>query len=201
VKNSLNSLTAAASFEESGTLSSKVAKGQLARLSHLARSLLSLGRPLKPQLASIQLEDVVKETVEGLKLMPESADVQTSLKLEQPAAIEADPALAATAVDNIVRNAIEAAVAAKDTGKTSEPRVQVTVTGATLTVEDNGGGPPPGFEAHAFEPFVTSKPKGVGLGLTTARQAIEASGGTIRFERIPGGTRFVLTFKPARKSS
>src|SRR5678809_937180 len=48
------------------------------------------------------------------------------------------------------------------------PRVRVTarrVDGAAqVQVEDNAGGPPPGFEAGLFQPFVTTKPKGIGLG-------------------------------------
>jgi signal transduction histidine kinase len=107
-----------------------------------------------------------------------------------------DPLLLATALDNLVRNAMEATVAAKDLGQISEPQVRVHVrqdgAHAVVDVEDNAGGPPAGFEARLFEPFVTSKPTGVGLGLSMTRRAVEQQGGQLAFERIPGGSRFTL---------
>jgi len=54
-------------------------------------------------------------------------------------------------------------------------RVSCAVHGnlSVLAVEDNGGGLlPPGFEEHVLEPFETTKPKGIALGLTTAHQAM-----------------------------
>jgi signal transduction histidine kinase len=203
VKNTLNGITAATSYDLSNDagqqLSGRVVRSQLARLSNLAKSLLFLGRPLRPNLAPVQLEQVVREAIDGLRILPESTDVKLNVELDEALTIQADPALVATAVDNVIRNAIEAAVAAKDMGKTLEPRVRVDTLRrdgiAALIVEDNGGGPPPDFEEHAFEPFVTSKPKGVGLGLTTTRQSMEALGGSVAFERTESGSRFVLNFR------
>jgi signal transduction histidine kinase len=203
VKNTLNGITAATSYDLSSDpgqqASGRVVRSQLARLSNLAKSLLSLGRPVRPRMAAVQLEQVTREVIDSLRFLPESADVDLKAELDAALTIDADPALVATAVDNVVRNAIEAAVAAKDMGRVSEPRVRVVARrqngSAALIVEDNGGGPPPDFEEHAFEPFVTSKPKGVGLGLTTTRQSMEAVGGAIKFERTESGSRFVLNFK------
>ncbi|HEY6912632.1 MAG TPA: sensor histidine kinase [Myxococcales bacterium] len=198
VKNTLNGITAATSSGVDQRLSGRVVRSQLARLSNLARSLLAFGRPARPQLAPVLLDGIVREAIEALHLLPESADVAFQLSLGGPVLVDADPSLAATAVDNVLRNAIEAAVTAKDVGRISEPTVRVTMQGeemAMLVVEDNGGGPPAGFEEHAFEPFVTSKPKGVGLGLATTRHAMEALGGSVSFERIEGGSRFVLAFR------
>jgi nitrogen fixation/metabolism regulation signal transduction histidine kinase len=50
---------------------------------------------------------------------------------------------------------------------------------AKLTVSDNGSGFPPEILQHAFEPYVTTKPKGTGLGLAIVQKIVTDHGGTI----------------------
>lgn len=64
--------------------------------------------------------------------------------------------------------------------------------GYTIDVTDSGPGPPPAVAASLFEPFVTGKPGGVGLGLAVARRAAEAHGGSLVWDRDAGATRFRL---------
>jgi C4-dicarboxylate-specific signal transduction histidine kinase len=67
---------------------------------------------------------------------------------------------------------------------------------AVVTVEDSGPGVAPELAARMFDPFVTGKVRGVGLGLSVARKVTEAHGGTVTADRSPdlGGARFVLDF-------
>jgi signal transduction histidine kinase len=60
----------------------------------------------------------------------------------------------------------------------------------TVEVRDSGAGPPPDVAARLFDPFVTSKPEGVGLGLAVARQVVEGHGGKIDWSREQGQTLF-----------
>jgi two-component system, LuxR family, sensor kinase FixL len=61
----------------------------------------------------------------------------------------------------------------------------------TIEVEDNGPGISPDIAERLFEPFETSKPRGMGLGLTLSRQIIEAHGGQLRWRNIePQGAHF-----------
>lgn len=204
VKNALNGLNAAASLLQSGGEAALVGKtigGQVDRLGHLARSLLSFSRPAQAQKVRVELEALVRQTVDGLKVLPEAGEVTVAVTAPGPIFIEADPLLLFSAIDNLVRNAIEAAVGAKDLGRQSAPAVSVAVLReggeVVVRVEDNAFGPPEGFEAHLGEPFFTTRSKGIGLGLAMARRAVEQEGGTLRFERIPGGSRFEVRLRGA----
>jgi signal transduction histidine kinase len=208
VKNSLNGLNAAATLLAQGGepgLPVKALRGQIDRLGHLANSLLQFGKPATAQLAQAPLAPLVSDAVESLRLLPEAEEVQLESELDPGLEVRCDPLLFATALGNLLRNAVEAAVSAKDLGRQPAPRVRVTarrVEGAAqVEVEDNAGGPPPGFEAGLFQPFVTTKPKGIGLGLSMARQALERQGGSLAFERTATGSRFTVQLGLGTRSS
>ena len=177
-------------------LATRSIRGQIDRLGHLATSLLSFGRPAVPQLTDAALGDLVRDALDSVRALPEADEVTVEADLETPLTVRCDPLLLATALDNLLRNAIEATVAAKDLGRQPSPRVRVAAhaagDSALVVVEDNAGGPPAGFEGQLFQPFVTSKPKGIGLGLSMARQAVERQGGRLGFERTELGSRFTV---------
>ncbi|MCU0224700.1 MAG: ATP-binding protein [Acidobacteria bacterium] len=104
----------------------------------------------------------------------------------------ADPRLLRRALANLVLNAL-AAVETGGTVRVSwEPREGPPRTVA-ITVADTGPGIDPGRLAQLFEPDVTTRETGSGLGLPIARQAVEAQGGRIEVESLPGaGARFTL---------
>jgi signal transduction histidine kinase len=199
VKNALNGLGSAAALlsnDPGSALFVKAIRGQLDRLGHLATSLLYFGKPAAPQQVPTRLDVLARETAEGVKVLPEAEEVSVTTDLPQPIHVRCDPLLLVTALDNLLRNAVEAAVTAKDLGKVSEPHVSICAGQsdghAFVTIEDNAGGPSGDVERHLFEPFVTSKPRGIGLGLSMARRAVEQQGGSLAFERTPTGSRFTV---------
>ena len=66
---------------------------------------------------------------------------------------------------------------------------------ATIEIDDEGQGIAPDLAARLFQPFVTNKPNGTGLGLVVTQQIVQNLGGTISWEPLlPHGTRFTLRF-------
>jgi signal transduction histidine kinase len=208
VKNSLNGLNAAASLLALGgdvALPSQTIRGQVDRLRHLASSLLQFARPAPPQRVPTALEPLVSGTVEGMRALPEAGEVEVCMQLEPGLTATCDPLLLTTALDNLLRNAIEAGASARDVGRRERAQVRVALRAlgseAFISVDDDAGGPPPEVEARLFEPFLTSKPKGIGLGLSMARAAIEAQGGALDFARTPQGSTFTIRLPMASVSS
>ena len=66
-----------------------------------------------------------------------------------------------------------------------------------LTVTDSGPGIPPDLLPKVFEPYVTTRTTGLGLGLAIARRIVEAHGGAIWIEDAPGGGALFRVILPA----
>ncbi|HYO68827.1 MAG TPA: ATP-binding protein, partial [Archangium sp.] len=201
VKNALNGIQAALSLMKPAASAGEVAlpalRAQIQRLGHLARSLLSFGAPRAPPARrSCELRLLVEEALQPVRLLPEAEDVALNVSLAEGLTVHADPALLVSAIDNLVRNAVEAGAVARDTGLRPSPWVRVSLAcednEAVLRVEDNAGGVDPHLEPRLWEPFATARAKGVGLGLPMARTAVESHGGHLTYTRLPDGSRFTL---------
>lgn len=200
VKNALNGIQAALSLLRPASSSGEVAlpalRAQVQRLGHLARSLLSFGEPRPMLRRHCELGLLAEEALQTVRLLPEAEDVRIGASMKEGLTVHVDPALLVSAIDNLLRNAVEAGAVARDTGLRSAPWVQVSLAreggDAVLHVEDNAGGVDPKLEPRLWEPFATARAKGVGLGLPMARTAVEAHGGSLTYTRLPEGSRFTL---------
>ncbi len=95
----------------------------------------------------------------------------------------------------VIRNAIEA-IAAQREHSDGIVHISIETLDSTIavTVRDNGPGIEPSLLGILFEPGFTTKPEGQGMGLHIARKVINAHGGSIRVNSIPGdGTEVILT--------
>jgi two-component system sensor kinase FixL len=86
---------------------------------------------------------------------------------------------------NLIRNAVEA----MEAGPVRELQVSTLVTDGLVQVRvaDSGSGIPPEIAARLFQPFVTTKRDGMGIGLSICRTIVEAHGGKLWVEPNPGG--------------
>jgi two-component system sensor kinase FixL len=71
----------------------------------------------------------------------------------------------------------------------------------TVSVEDTGSGIDESMAPQLFQPFVTSKKTGMGVGLSICRTIVEGHGGRIWFESGPGGTTFYFTLPTAEAAN
>jgi two-component system NtrC family sensor kinase len=111
---------------------------------------------------------------------------------------EADAATATVCSDpedlrQVLQNLISNAVAASPEGGTIEIRTERTENRLCVTVVDNGPGVPERDLAKIFEPLYTTKPDGLGLGLTISRTILDRLGGTLTVKNEPGqGAAFTV---------
>jgi nitrogen-specific signal transduction histidine kinase len=70
---------------------------------------------------------------------------------------------------------------------------------AIIEISDTGPGPPAAIADRLFEPFVTGKPEGIGLGLAVARHAIEMHEGNLSWRREHGKTVFRIAMPMPRE--
>lgn len=111
--------------------------------------------------------------------------------------ILANPIQLQQVIINLVTNAVQAME------QSPSPRVEILVAssmqGLQISVTDNGPGMTQSELDQIFDPYFSTKPKGLGLGLTLSKRIVDSFHGTIKaFPVKPHGIRFTLTFPPAK---
>ncbi len=109
---------------------------------------------------------------------------------QQPVTVFADETLIDQALNNLLKNAVEAVETRSETaGESVAPRLKVNLDisddVATLSIIDNGCGLPDGPRERLFEPYVTHRDRGTGLGLPIVKKIIEEHGGSLTL--VPAG--------------
>lgn len=119
------------------------------------------------------------------------ARVELAAQIE-PVAVLCDADAVREMLANVLLNAVDAARRCAHAGRIAFQLRRNDANQAEISVSDNGPGPPTELQERLFEPFVSGKPEGVGLGLYIARQIAESHGGVIRWTRQNGLTRFIM---------
>lgn len=171
----------------------KVALRQLARIEANLRQFLTLGKPPPFVPDRCDLAHVVAQAVNLAR--PRCTHEGVSLRADLPGhatPYAGDSTQLAHLFGNLIDNAADAA------GPGGEVTVTLTAaeTAVTFEVSDTGPGPPADVAGKLFEPFVTGKPEGIGLGLAVAKQAADAHAAALTWHRAAGRTVFRVAFPP-----
>ncbi len=179
---------------EPGSKEGMVTKEIIARvdtLSELMQDLLLYARPPKPRPAPVDLKRLIQTIVELLSRDPDVSGMQVSVEGSAPLA-HADPELLKIVFQNLLINGAHAMA-----GR-GELHVRLTGNGqlSSVAFTDHGPGIPAEIRDKIFTPFFTTKVRGTGLGLPTAKRLVEAQGGAIAVECPPDGGTTVLVQVP-----
>lgn len=168
---------------------------EINRMSDLIQTLLAYGRvgATEINLSDCDCESILTGVRHGLQAQMENAGAE--ITNDPLPVIQADPALLAELLQNLIENAIKFR-------QSAPPRIHVsaraTSEGWLFSIRDNGIGMSPGECAHGFEPFyrgtAAASWNGFGLGLATCKRIVNRHGGRIEAQSERGhGSTFSFT--------
>lgn len=164
-------------------------KQEIHRLNKLVNDFLDYGRPLRLNRQSIDAEILFKEVIEIINAKASSEGIAIEKNLKFLPKIFVDSELIKTCLFNVIINAFQA----MPDGGTLTLETEKENNRFAITVSDTGKGVPGENISRVFDPFFSTKPTGLGLGLAITKRIIEDHGGTIEFYSTEGkGSKVVI---------
>ena len=163
---------------------------QVSALKNMVDAFRQYARMPEPTRQDLDFNELVRDVLMLYESLAGRLQVELAPMLPR---IVGDPAQLRQVIHNLLQNAEDALV------DTANPRIVVRTEphtgGLCVTISDNGSGFPHELMQRVFEPYVTTKPKGTGLGLVIVKKIIEEHGGGVEISNIaPHGARVTLTF-------
>lgn len=185
------------------------AAAQAHRAGTIVQHIRRITRRHKPARRQVDLDRLLQGVVKWVAVEARSDAVMISLNLAADLPhVTVEPIAIEQVILNLLHNSIEAMTGAPPDGTAIPPATGATVAPSRIAVttrfsqagavevvvEDNGPGIPAQLAQQLFEPFVSAKPDGIGLGLTICRAIIRDHGGDLWLDHAAGpGARFVFT--------
>ena len=172
---------------------------------------LRAGDAIRDMLEALSMKEFPVESFDlNAEVREVVSNAKTEHKLQFLSRFELDPQLPMVQanrmhVQKVLFNLLHNSIEAMQEAHVPEPQITVTVytkrdeNVAQVTIRDNGPGFKEGNVRRLFEPFFTSKPAGIGMGLVISRSLIEANGGQLWVDphEVPGATfHLTLPFAP-----
>ncbi len=184
---------------------------QVHRLDRTVHDLLAFARPGKPEVGSCDIHRVLDRVLLLLAESPEAKPVRL-VRGYQPGllCIEADAKQLGQVFLNLILNAVQAMPGGgqvtlqtilRDGHRGDVDGFRRRGPGVEVAITDTGPGIPPNILPDIFTPFVSTKRRGTGLGLSVSRRIVEDHGGWIEAESPTGGGATFRVFLPIDASN
>jgi PAS domain S-box-containing protein len=163
---------------------SRVVTREISRMERLVERLRALSRPSDRPQQPVDIRDPLRHAVEFLRPAFDEKRISIVLTLgRERAAVLGDPNELEQLFINLLMNAHEAT----PPDGTVSAEVTATGTDAAVAITDSGPGIPAELLEHVFDPFITTKPRGSGLGLTISAGIAATHRAKLRATNRPGG--------------
>ncbi|MBX9844047.1 MAG: ATPase [Xanthobacteraceae bacterium] len=162
------------------------------------RAMFSRGSTVRTQ---INLNELIEQVLMLMErsIATKNVALDTRLANDPPPLVMADPVQLQQVLLNLVLNAVEAMAASDHWARMLQIETRIGQTGTVIvTVSDTGPGFDPKVVANLFSPFVTTKPQGMGMGLSICKSIIEQHGGQLTAVSIePRGALLTIVLPAA----
>lgn len=152
-------------------------------------------RKREPNLEPLHITDIIEEALALLR--PETTKMGVLPALVMAAdlpQVRADRVLIGQILVNLVRNGLDAMATVPEDARHISIAVMRSAMGVEIAITDSGTGVPDAVAKDLFQPFVSTKTGGMGMGLTICRSILELHGGGISYApAMPHGSRFTFT--------
>lgn len=172
---------------------------ETSRIERLTDRMLNMGEMQSRSFEPVNIHSVLDQAARNIaSTLPDSVRISKKYDPSLPS-IMADHDSLVQLVLNLIKNAKEAIsndglITIKTAYSLSDPQRPIT-----MAICDTGAGIAEDVKTHLFQPFVTSKNSGQGLGLSVVAAIVEAHNGTVSVESKPGHTEFTIRL-PLRNS-
>jgi two-component system sensor kinase FixL len=185
------SLLRQAGLPEEGREKLEIIRSEVQRLEALLQEIQDFSKPLRLQRERIFLTPFLEETLSMFRDSEDCSGVEFLLESDGQLRLSVDPDRFRQVLINLIKNSIEA-MGGK--GKLILRAHEAGGGTVEIAVEDTGEGIPPERSEELFQPFVTTKPGGTGLGLPLCRKIVRDHGGDIQLCGLPrGGARALIS--------
>jgi signal transduction histidine kinase len=169
---------------------------EIERMESVLRSFLDFARLPEPELTTVALTPTIENTLALLQPEMRKRAVHPALHVARDVSIRADRSQITQVLVNLFRNAMDAMPKGGDLGITTRPMeflLDSTKHMVQIEISDTGAGIPDHLLPRLFDPFVTGKNGGSGLGLSIAYKIVEIHGGWIEAKNnYHGGAVFTV---------
>lgn len=163
----------------------------------IAEDLIAYARAPEIARQPVDIRGLLEQTASRFQISGEARGLPIQVEAE-PTSLSIDEVRLRQVLQNLFRNAVQATT----NGSPIEVLGECTALGYAIHVLDRGHGIPAELRERIFEPFVSARPNGTGLGLAVCNGIVRAHGGTIEARiREGGGSEFVVQLPSAVPST